>query len=158
MARKVSNSEFGRLLKGSDVVAAGKDIVAGIVLEVRDSPQGFGSPYIVDFDTDLLPGTHSWPCNVTQARRLADLTKEQNPDKWAGFAIGLEVVQQNNPKEAARLGVPEYLVDSLAVAFVTVPKEAAKKRKTKPKYFVTGPASASQPAGRKSFTDEDVPF
>jgi hypothetical protein len=162
MAKRVSNSDFGVLLKGSDVVDAGKRAIAGIILAVRDSPQGFGSPYIIDFDNDLLPGIHSWPCNVTSARRLADLTKFNDPDKWEGFALGLEIVQVNNPKLARVKGLDEYLVDSLAVSFVTDPKVAAKKRKSKPKYkkeLVSYPGkNVGGPAPHGQFTDDDVPF
>lgn len=162
MARKVTNSDFGILLKGSDVVNAGKRAVAGVVMQVRDSPEGFGSPYIIDFDADLLPGIHSWPCNVTSARRLKDLTKFDNPDKWEGFAVGLEVVQVNNPKVARQQHVDEVLVDSLAVSFVTEPKAAAKKRKSKVKYkkeLVSYPGRKSgEPAPHGNFTDDDVPF
>jgi hypothetical protein len=152
-------------LKGSDVVDAGLKAVAGVILEVRDSPQGFGSPYIIDFDADLIPGVHSWPCNTTQSRRLADLTKQKDPAKWEGFAIGLAVVQQNNPKLARANNVDEWLVDSLAVAFVVEPKKAAKNRKTKAKYRkqaageVSYPGkTAGAPPPHGEFTDADVPF
>lgn len=161
MARQVSDREYGRLLKGSDVVDAKKKAVAGVVLEVRDSPQGFGSPYIIDFDTDLLPGIHSWPCNTTEARRLVDMTGDRDPSKWEGMAIGLALCQRNNPKEARRLGLDEYLVDSLEVAFVTPAKQAAKKRKTKPTYkkeLVSYPGKTAGAAPHHEFTDEDVPF
>lgn len=163
MARPVSSKEYSRLLKGVDVVGVNKKAVAGIVLEVRDSPQGFGSPYIIDFDTDLVPGIHSWPCNVTQARRIVDLTKERNPSNWEGCAIGLAVCQQNNPKEARRLGLDEYLVDSLEVAFVTPAAQAAKKRKSKPKYrkdtLASYPGkSGGAPPPHAPISDDDVPF
>src|SRR5207253_621654 len=104
-------------------------------------------------------------CNITSARKLADLTKQKDPAKWEGFALGLMVVQQNNPKEAARLGIPEFFVDSLGVAFVVEPKKAAKNRTSKPKYRkpeageVSYPGkSAGGPPPHGEFTDADVPF
>jgi len=164
VARKVNEADFGRLLKGSDVVEAKKKAVAGVVLQVRDSPQGFGSPYIIDFDADLLPDIHSWPCNTTQSRRLADLI-DRNPDKWEGYAVGLRVVQANNPKLAKAKGLDEFFVDSLEVAFVTEPKVAAKKRKSKVKYHKAAPGmvsypgkSAGGPPPHAPITDDDVPF
>lgn len=114
----------GELLKGSHVVAAGKDYVQGVILECRNSPRGFGAPFIIDFDNDVLPGIHSWPCNMTETRRLAQLIGD-DMDKWEGWGLVLDVTRANNPKT-------DREVDSLTVGQVVSPKDL--KRTTAAKY------------------------
>lgn len=146
---KVSNEKFDKLLAGSDVVKAKKDGVAGIILAVRESPKGFGAPLIIDFDTDVLPGIHSWPCNITEARKLAGMI-DTDTENWVGAAIGLELIKVNNPQTSR-------MVDSLAVGFFIPREEAAKTRKTTPKYKLSQIARNGG-LSKKAFTKADVPF
>lgn len=123
----------GGLLKGSDVVAAKKKIIGGVILAVRSGVKGIDSPLVIDFDADVLAGISSWPCNQTNTERLADLISNLT-ENWVGWGLVLSVEEKNNPKLAAKNGVDEYLVPSLVVHSVMKPQEAAKKRATKPKY------------------------
>lgn len=119
-----SADQYGKLLKGSDVIAAGKNFISGVILEVREPASGFGSPFIVDFDTQVLPGISSWPCNVTEARRLASMI-DDNPEVWEGYGLVLSVEMKNNPKS-------NTLVPGLVVYSVEKPATVAKMRKSKP--------------------------
>lgn len=142
----VIGNEPGKLLKGSDVVSAKKTAVGGVILEVRDSPKGFGSPLIIDFDSDVLPGISSWPVNITESRKLASMIADDT-ELWAGWAVVLVIEKKNNPKTNRD-------VDSLVVDSVLEPKVAAKKRTSKPKYTISG-----QPGKAKAaFTPDDIPF
>ncbi len=149
-------TEFGGLLKGSDVVAAGKQMVGGIILGVRAAVAGINAPYVIDFDTDILPGISSWPCNKTEARKLAEKISSLT-ENWTGWGIALAVENKNNPKLAFQKGVPEYLVPGLVVAAVMKPAEAAKKRKTTPKHTAATVAKAAAPAASSVDWDK-VPF
>lgn len=123
----------GALLKGALVVAAKKKIIGGVILAVRVGVKGIESPYVIDFDTDVLPGCSSWPCNATEATRLAEMISNMT-ENWIGWGLVLMVKEKNNPKLAREIGVPEYLVPGLVVHSVMKPAEAAKRRTTKPKY------------------------
>lgn len=142
MARSVSmehgTGDQSPILKGVDLVKARKKSVAGVVATVRRSPPNFGAPYIIDFDTEVLPGISAWACNLTEARKLAQMIGDDY-DTWRGWAIVLKLTTANNPQ--LNKHVPSLTVDA-----VVDPETTAKTRKTKPANF------------DKSFADDDVPF
>lgn len=128
----------GALLKGVHVVAAGKSSAAGVIAFVRQSPKGFGSPFIIEFDTEIVPGIYQWPVNITQARKLADRIGDET-ETWHGWGIRLKVVKQNNPSTG-------HIVDSLEVTDIVSPEHVQKIRK-------------SVPGKRAAISDdEEVPF
>lgn len=152
MARSVNQKlgpkqEYSKLLKGSDVIDAGKKAIGGVILQVRESSNGFGAPYIIDFDTEVLPGISSWPCNMTETRKLADVLGS-DVDNWPGCAVVLGTCMANNPQ----LGRP---VPSLTVVSTMTAKDAAKKRTTKPTILLKSPEGVSN--GKAGKYDE-VPF
>jgi hypothetical protein len=132
----------GSLLKGSTVIAQGKKQVSGVILDVRESPANFGSPLIIDFDTEVM-GATSWACNLTEARRLSHLIHD-DWSLWIGWGLVLGVVSANNPQTKRQ-------VDSLAVIAVVEPEVVKKKRKSKPTIKRGG-------GGGFVASDEEVPF
>lgn len=141
---EVKQNDLGGLLKGSDVEKAGRKTIGGIVLGVRAGVKGVNSPYVIDFDTDILPGISSWPCNKTEANVLAGKISNLT-ENWVGWGIVLSVKPKNNPQMALRNGVAEYLVPGLVVMAVMKPADAAKKRTTKATYKADKVAAASAP-------------
>lgn len=133
------NKSFGGLLKGSDVVKAGLKAVAGVVLNVRAGVKEVSSPYLVDFDTEILPGISCWPCNITEARRLSEMISDQT-ENWRGWMIMLVVTPKTNPKNGS-------IVDGLSIGRVMRPADAAKKRKNKPTITTEQARSATSSMG-----------
>lgn len=137
----------GKLLHGSDLIAAGKRAIAGVILSARQSPANFNAPYIIDFDTDILPEISSWPCNMTQTRKLAMMINDET-EKWVGWGLVLHLTTANNPKTNRD-------VASLEVASVIPPDVVKKKRKTKPSYANSGKDSEGR---GEPINFDDVPF
>jgi hypothetical protein len=128
MARSVNQKlgpkqEYSKLLNGSAVLDLNKKAVGGVILQVRETTGNFGAPYVIDFDTEVIPGVSSWPCNQTEARKLADMLGP-DVDNWGGCAIVLGTCMANNPK----LG---HEVPSLTVVSAMNAKDTAKKRTSK---------------------------
>lgn len=136
----------GALLKGDMVRAAGKLGIAGVIADVRDSPKGFGAPFIIDFDTEILPGVTSWSVNVTESRKLQEQVSDETDD-WKGVGVVLQVVRANNPKT-------DEMCDSLSIAKIIPAKEAAKARKSKPGVKST---ANGKPVAAK-FNPDECPF
>ena len=63
MLDKRSNGKAGSLLKGSDVPPGTKSITIGVAA-IRESPEGFGAPAIIDLKTPVY-GKSAWPVNKT---------------------------------------------------------------------------------------------
>lgn len=139
--------KFSQLLKGSDLVAAKKKGITGVILQVRDAPANFGAPFIIDFDTEVMKGISSWPLNITQARKLQDMLGD-DMDNWPGCAVALGLTMANNPK--LNKDVP-----SLVVTAVLNAREAAKKRTSKPTLRVQ---SGNQTTSGSTYGLDDVPF
>jgi hypothetical protein len=103
---KRSNGQAGSLLNGSDVPAGTKSITI-VVAGIRESPDGFGAPAIIDLKTPVY-GKSAWAVNKTNLRALIKLFGEDE-QKLAGKKIRLEVVSVQNPKTGE-------IVPSLAVS------------------------------------------
>jgi hypothetical protein len=94
MLDKRSNGKAGSLLKGSDVPAGAKTIIE--VAAVRESPDGFGAPIILDFKKPVY-GKSGWAVNRTNLRTLMQLFGEDT-ENWVGKKIKLEVISVRNPQ------------------------------------------------------------
>ena len=144
------SKSFGGLLKGSDLVEAKKDAIFGVILQVRHGVQGISSPAVIDFDTEVLPGISSWGCNITELRRISEMTGIDETGNWKGWGLGLAVADKKNP-QTGQVG------PGLVAGFVMKPQEVAKKRKTKP--TVTPEAARKSGVASTPTVDwEKVPF
>jgi hypothetical protein len=85
----------GALLKGSDVPAGTKTVI-GEIAEVRDSPEDFGAPFIIDFKKPVC-GKSAWALNVTNTDVLIEKFGHLS-EQWVGKKIKLEVVLTKNPQ------------------------------------------------------------
>lgn len=106
MLDKRSNGRAGSLLNGSDVPAGTKSITI-VVAGIRDSPDGFGAPAIIDFKTPIF-GKSAWAVNKTNLRALIELVGEDE-QKLVGKKIRLDVISARNPQTGD-------IVPSLAVS------------------------------------------
>jgi hypothetical protein len=106
MLDKRSNGKAGSLLNGSDVPAGIKSITI-VVAGIRESPEGFGSPAIIDLKTPMY-GKSAWPVNKTNLKALIKLFAEDEQE-LVGKKIKLEVVSARNPQT-------QEIVPSLAVS------------------------------------------
>lgn len=106
MLDKRSNGKAGSLLKGSDVPPGTKSITIGVAA-IRESPEGFGAPAIIDLKTPVY-GKSAWPVNKTNLKMLIKLGGEDE-QKWVGKRIKLEVIAVHNPQTGE-------MVPSLAVS------------------------------------------
>src|SRR4051812_285468 len=82
------NGKAGSLLNGSDVPAGTKSInifVGGI----REAPDGFSAPAIIDFKTPMF-GKSAWAVNKTNLKALIKLFGEDE-QRLIGKKIKLEV-------------------------------------------------------------------
>lgn len=98
MLDKRSNGKAGSLLKGSDVPPGTKSITI-VVAGIRESPDGFGAPAIVDLKTPVY-GKSAWPPNKTAIRALLKLVGEDE-QRLIGKKIRLDVVSVWNPQAEA---------------------------------------------------------
>lgn len=114
----------GKLLKGSDLEAAGLDYAGGVILRVDKAPDGFQSPFIVRFDSEVVPGINSMPLNVTNSRFLAARIGD-NTDTWAGWGIIIETKSVQNPQTKNR-------AIGMVVTDAVKPEDVRKGRKSKP--------------------------
>jgi hypothetical protein len=99
------NGKGGALLKGSDVPAGTKSITI-VVAGIRESPEGFGAPAIIDLKTPMC-GKSAWGVNKTNLRALIKLFGEDE-QRLLGKRVKLEVTSVRNPQSGE-------IVPSLAV-------------------------------------------
>ncbi len=95
MLDKSSNGKAGSLLNGSDVPAGTKSITI-VVAGIRESPEGFGAPAIIDLKTPMC-GKSAWGVNKTNLRALIKLFGEDE-QKLLGKKVKLEVISVRNPQ------------------------------------------------------------
>lgn len=84
----------GQLLKGSDVPKAQNSVRVKIA-KVRQSPNEFNAPFIVDFEKEVHNAV-GWAVNKTNTKLLIELFGD-NTDKWEGKTITLNIVNVQNP-------------------------------------------------------------
>jgi hypothetical protein len=92
---KGSNGQAGSLLKGSDLPAGTKTIIIEIAA-VRESPEGFGAPLIVDFKKPIY-GKSALAVNKTNLKMFGKLFGDNEQD-FVGKKIKLEVISARNPQ------------------------------------------------------------
>jgi len=129
----IGPKEGGPLLHGSDIADSGKEYVTGVIMNVRTAPRGFGSPFIIDFDNDVLPGIASWGVNATLARFLSDAISDRT-ENWRGWGLALAPTdrdEKGNPIMNPRTNKPAIGIKILGIKN---PNDVAKTRKSKPKY------------------------
>jgi hypothetical protein len=105
MLDKRSTGQAGALLNGSDVPAGTKSItieVAGI----REAPEGFNAPAIIDLKKPVY-GKTAWAVNKTNLKALIKLFGGDE-QKLVGRKIKLEIIAVRNPQTGE-------IVPSLAV-------------------------------------------
>lgn len=90
------SKQASNLLRGTDLPRNMRELKAKISA-VRQAPEGFRSPLIIDFDGEVMPGKTAMPVNITNAKALAELLGKDY-DKWAGATITLAKVATNNPQ------------------------------------------------------------
>ena len=100
-----STGEAGELLNSSDIPAGTKTVTI-VIAEIRESPEGFNAPVIIDFEKPIF-GKSSWAVNKTNTKMLAKLFGDDET-KLLGKKIKLEVIKVRNPQTSE-------LVLSLAV-------------------------------------------
>lgn len=105
MLKSRSNGKAGSLLNGSDVPAGTKSITI-VVAGIRESPDGFGAPAIIDLKTPMY-GKSAWAVNKTNLRALIKLFGEDE-QKLMGKKVKLEIISVRNPQTGE-------IVPSLAV-------------------------------------------
>ena len=101
-----STGEAGALLKGSDV----PDGIKTITIEVaamRESPDGFSAPAIIDLKKPVH-GKSAWAVNKTNLKMLIKLFGEDE-HKLVGKKVKLEIISVRNPQTGE-------IVPSLAVS------------------------------------------
>ena len=95
MLDRRSNGKAGSLLKGSDIPAGTKTIMIEIAA-VRESPEGFGAPVILDLKKPVH-GKSAWPVNKTNLGKLIQLFGEDE-ENLVGKKIKLEITSVRNPE------------------------------------------------------------
>jgi hypothetical protein len=106
LLEKRSNGQAGSLLNGSDIPAGAKATIIEIA-EVRESPDGFNAPVIVDLKKPIY-GKSAWPVNKTNLKMLIKLFGEDE-QKLVGKKVKLETISVRNPQTGE-------IVPSLAVS------------------------------------------
>ena len=106
MLQKRSNGQAGSLLNGSDIPAGTKTITIEITA-VRESPEGFSAPVIVDLKKPIY-GKLAWAVNKTNLKMFIKLFGEDE-QRLVGKKIKLETISVRNPQT-------DEIVPSLAVS------------------------------------------
>jgi len=101
-----STGEAGELLNSSDIPDGTKTVTI-VVAGVRESPDGFNAPAIIDFKVPVFEKS-AWPVNKTNMKMLIKLFGEDDR-KLVGKKIKLEVIMVRNPQTGE-------VVPSLAVS------------------------------------------
>jgi hypothetical protein len=112
MLSKRSNGQAGSLLKGSDLPAGTKTITIEIAA-VRESPEGFSAPAILDLKK-LIHGKSAWAVNKTNLKMLIKLFGEDE-EALLGNRVKLETISVRNPQTGE-------IVPSLAVSPMQIGK------------------------------------
>lgn len=130
------------LLSGSDIFASGTKFIDVHVEDIRESPRGFSSPFIVDF-TKYVLDKGSMALNFTNTKALAayilEKLKVNDLEQLRGAKLRLGITQTNNPQT----GQPTW---GIRIAKIKLSKTPVKKP-------VLGSAEADLGLG-----DSDVPF
>jgi len=85
----------GNLLKGSDVPSRIKSITI-TVAEIREAPDGFTAPALIDFKSELYCAT-AWAVNKTNMKASVKLFGDDEK-KLKGKKIKLDVISVRNPQ------------------------------------------------------------
>lgn len=101
-----STGEAGELLNSSDIPVGTKTVTI-VVSGIRESPEGFNAPAIIDFEKPIF-GKPSWAVNKTNMKMLIKQFGDDET-KLVGKKIKLEAIKVRNPQT-------DELVLSLAVA------------------------------------------
>jgi hypothetical protein len=104
MLKSRSNGE-AELLNSSDIPAGTKTVTI-VIAEIRESPEGFNAPAIIDFEKPVF-GKSSWALNKTNMKMLIKLFGDDET-KLGGKKVKLEVIKVRNPQTGE-------LVPSLAI-------------------------------------------
>jgi hypothetical protein len=103
---KRSTGQAGALLNGSDIPIGTKSITIDVAA-VREAPDGFTAPAIVDLKKSVY-GKSAWAVNKTNLKTLIKLFGEDE-QKLVGKKIRLDVISVRNPQTGE-------MVPSLAVS------------------------------------------
>jgi hypothetical protein len=106
MLDKRSTGEAGALINSSDIPDGTKTATI-VVAGLRESPEGFNAPAIIDFKTPVF-GKPAWAVNKSNMKMLIKLFGEDET-KLVGKRIKLEVIMVRNPQTGE-------VVPSLAVS------------------------------------------
>jgi hypothetical protein len=106
MLEKRRTGQAGTLLKGSDVPAGTKTVTIEVA-GVRESPEGFGAPVILDLKKPVH-GRSTVAMNKTNVKALIKLFGEDE-QKLVGQKVRLEIISVRNPQT-------DEVVPSLAVS------------------------------------------
>ena len=101
-----STGQAGGLLNGSDIPVGTKSITIEVA-GVRESPEGFGAPVIIDLKKPIY-GKSAWAVNKTNLKALIKLFGEDEQN-LVGRKIKLEIISVRNPQTGD-------IVPSLAVS------------------------------------------
>lgn len=100
-----STGQTGALLNGSDIPVGTKSITVEVAA-VRESPEGFSAPAILDLKKPIY-GKSAWAVNRTNLKTLIKIFGEDD-EKLVGKKVKLEVISVRNPQTGE-------IVPSLAV-------------------------------------------
>jgi hypothetical protein len=100
-----STGHAGALLNGSDVPAGTKTITIEVA-GVREAPEGFNAPAIIDLKKPIY-GKQAWAVNKTNLKAIIKLFGDDDA-KLVGRKIKLEIISVRNPQTGE-------IVPSLAV-------------------------------------------
>ena len=106
MLAKRSTGQTGALLNGSDIPAGTKTVTI-TVAGIRESPEGFTAPAIVDLKSPIY-GKSAWAVNKTNMKMLIKLFGDDEKS-LVGKKVKLEVISVRNPQSGE-------IVPSLAVS------------------------------------------
>ena len=95
MLQKRSTGQAGSLLNGSDIPAGTKTVVIEIA-GVRESPEGFSAPVILDLKKPIY-GKSAWAVNKTNLKMLIKLFGEDE-QRLVGRKVKLEIISVRNPQ------------------------------------------------------------
>lgn len=95
MLDKRGGGQAAPLLNGSDVPVGTKSITI-TVAEIRESPEGFSAPAIIDLRMPVH-GKSAWAVNKTNMKMLMNLFGDDETN-LAGKKIRLDLISARNPK------------------------------------------------------------
>jgi hypothetical protein len=105
-----STGQAGALLSGSDFPVGTKSITIEVAA-VRESPEGFSAPAILDLKKPIY-GKSAWAVNKTNLKALIKVFGEDE-QRLVGRKIKLEIIMVRNPQTGE-------IVPSLAVSAKTI--------------------------------------